>query len=113
MKKRIAVVAPPSAKEAATAGSVTFKVLNPRGEIEPPPTLIPTPRVTELAGKRVGLYWNGKGGTAVFFDTVEKLLKEKFPTVMVLRYTGAFDPGDKLAAKMAKECDTFIDGVGD
>ena len=113
MEKRIAVVAPPSAKEAAAAGSVTFKVLNPRGEIEPPPTLAPTPRVTELAGKKIGLYWNGKGGTYVFFDTVEKLLKEKFPTVTVLRYTGAFDPGDKLAAKIAKECDTFIDGVGD
>ena len=113
MGKRIAVVAPSSAKEAAANGAVAFKVLNPRGEIEPPPTLIPTPRVTELAGKKIGLYLNGKGGTSVFFDTVEKLLKEKFPSVTVLRYTGAFDPGDKLAAKIAKECDTFINGVGD
>jgi hypothetical protein len=113
MGKRIAVVAPSSEKEAGAAGVVTFKVLNPRGEIEPPPTLVPAPRVTELAGKKVGLYWNGKGGTYVFFDTVEELLKEKFPTVTVLRYTGAFDPGDKLAAKIAEECDTFIDGVGD
>ena len=113
MKKRIAVVEPPSAKNAAATGLVTFKVLNPRGEIEPPPTLALPPRVTELAGKRIGLYWNGKGGTYVFFDTVEKLLKEEFPTATVLRYTGAFDPGDKLAAKIAEECDTFINGVGD
>jgi hypothetical protein len=113
MEKRIPVVAPPLAKGVAPAGSVTFKMLNPRGEIEPPPTLTLTPRVTELAGKKIGLYWNGKGGTSVFFDTVEKLLKEKFPTVTVLRYAGAFDPGDKLAAQIAKECDTFIDGVGD
>lgn len=113
MAKRIAVVAPPSGQGAGAAGAVTFKMLNPRGEIEPPPTLIPTPRVTALADKRIGLYWNGKGGTSVFFDTIEKLLKEKFPTVTILRYTGAFDPGDKLAAQIAKECDTFIDGVGD
>ena len=113
MEKRIAVVAPQSAQEAAAAGAVTFRVLNPRGEIEPPPILAPTPRVAELAGKKIGLYWNGKGGTYVFFDTVEELLKEKFPTVTVLRYTGAFDPGDKLAAQIAKECDTFINGVGD
>ena len=93
--------------------AVTLEVLNPRGEIEPPPTLAPTARVTHLAGKRVGLYWNGKVGTDVFFDTVEKLLKEKFPTIKVLRYVGAFDPGDPLAAKIAKEVDTFIDGVGD
>jgi len=95
------------------AAQVSFELLNPRGEIEPPPTLAPTPRVTDLAGKTVGLYWNGKVGTDVFFDTVENLLKEKFPTIKVLRYVGAFDPGDALAAKMAKEVDTFIDGVGD
>ena len=93
--------------------AVTLEVLNPRGEIEPPPTLAPKARVTDLAGKRVGLYWNGKVGTDVFFDTVETLLKEKFPTIKVLRYVGAFDPGDALATKMAKEVDTVINGVGD
>ena len=113
MEKRIPVVPRPSAVEATAAGSVTFEVLNPRGEIEHPPILAPAPRVAELAGKKVGLYWNGKRGTSVFFDTVEELLKEKFPTITILRYTGAFDPGDKLAAQIAKECDTFIDGVGD
>jgi hypothetical protein len=95
------------------AAQVTLEVLNPRGEIEPPPTLAPSTRVTDLAGKKIGLYWNGKVGTDVFFDTVEKLLKEKFPTIKVLRYTGAFDLGDKLAAKIAKEVDTLINGVGD
>jgi len=113
MAKRTAVVAPPTAQGAAAADAVTFKALNPRGEIEPPPTFTPAVRVAELAGKKIGLYWNGKGGTSVFFDTVEKLLKEKFPTVTVLRYAGAFDPGEKLAARIAEECDTFIDGVGD
>jgi hypothetical protein len=95
------------------AAEVSLELLNPRGEIEPPPTLAPTPRLTDLAGKRVGLYWNGKVGTNVFFDAVEEMLKEKFPTIKVFRYVGAFDPGDALAAKMAKEVDTVIDGVGD
>ena len=113
MEERFKIVAPPSAKEAANAGSFVLKVLNPRGEIEPPPSLAITPRVTELAGKKIGLYSNGKGGTSVFFDTLQILLKEKFPTATILRYTGAFDPAEKLAAKIAEECDTFIDGVGD
>lgn len=93
--------------------SVTLEVLNPRGEITPPPTLAPAPRVTDLAGKKIGLYWNGKVGTDVFFDVVEELLKKKFPTATVLRYSGAFDLGDTIAAKMEKECTTFIYGVGD
>ncbi len=95
------------------AAQVSLELLNPRGEIEPPPTLAPAPRVTDLAGKRVGLYWNGKVGTNVFFDKVEEMLKEKFPTIMVSRYVGAFDLGDALAAKIAKEVDTLINGVGD
>jgi hypothetical protein len=113
MKEGIEVVTPPSAKEARAAGSIILKVLNPRGEIEPPPSLTITPRLTDLAGKKIGLYSNGKAGTSVFFDTLERLLKERFPTATLLRYTGAFDPGEKLAAKIAEECDTFIDGVGD
>ena len=103
----------PPVKEVLAESPVTLKVLNPRGEVDPPRTLAPTPRVTDLAGKRIGLYWNGKVGTDVFFDVVEELLKKKFPTATVLRYQGAFDLGDVLAAKMAKECDTFIYGVGD
>ncbi len=108
-----ALLTAPPIKEVLAEGPVTLKILNPRGEIEPPPTLAPTPRVTDLGGKKIGLYWNGKVGTDVFFDVVEELLKKKFPTATVLRYQGGFDLGDVLAAKMAKECDTFIYGVGD
>jgi len=93
--------------------SVTLEVLNPRGEIEPPPTLAPTPRVMDLAGKKIGLYWNGKEDGDLFWDVVEGLLKKKFPTATILRYRGPFDLGDKIAATMAKECDTFLYGVGD
>ena len=95
------------------AAQISLELLNPRGEIESPATLAPTARVTDLAGKRVGLYWNGKVGTNVFFDTVEEMLKEKFPTIKVSRYAGAFDLGDALAGKIAKEVDTVINGVGD
>jgi len=108
-----AVAAAPSASGGAAAGSVTLKVLNPRGESESPPNLAISGRVTDLAGKKIGLYWLGKPDGDVFFARIQKLLEEKFPTATVLRYTGAFDIGDGLAAKMAKEVDTFIYGVGD
>ena len=108
-----AVAAPPLAKGVAAAGSVTLTVLNPRGESEPPQNLGITGRVTDLAGKKIGLYWLGKPDGDVFFARVQKLLEEKFPTAKVLQYTGGFDIGDALAAKVAKEVDTFVYGVGD
>jgi len=92
---------------------VTLEVLNPRGEIVPLPTLVPAPRVTELAGKKIGIFWNGKQGGNNFWDVIEELLKERFPTATILRFKGPFDIGDRLAGTMAKEVDTFIYGVGD
>lgn len=92
---------------------VTLEVLNPRGEVPPLPTFSPAPRVTDLAGKTIGIYWNGKAGGNNFWDAFEELLKERFPTAKIVRYKGPFDLGQKMAETIAKECDTFIYGVGD
>ena len=93
--------------------AVILEVLNPRGEIKPVPTLAPAPRVAELAGRKIGLYWNGKPGGDNLWDLIGGMLKEKFPTAEILRYRGEFDLGDQLAPTLAKEVDTFIYGVGD
>src|SRR4030042_6679994 len=87
------------------AAQVSLELLNPRGEIKPPPTFAPTPRVTDLAGKRIGIYWNGKSGGNNFWDVAEELLKEKFPTATILRYKGPFDLGEKTAGIVATEVD--------
>ena len=93
--------------------TTTLEVLNPRGEVDPPKTLGISPRVATLAGKRIGLYDNGKEGFADFLNVIEKLLKEKYPTATIVRFNGAFDCGDALAAKIAKSVDTVLYGSGD
>ena len=94
-------------------GVVNLEVLNPRGEIPPPPFVAPTARITDLAGKKIGLYWIGKAGGNNFWDAVEQLLKEKYPTAKISRYRGPFDLGEKRAVEIAKEVDTILYGVGD
>ena len=93
--------------------AVTLEVLNPRGEIPPPPVQAPNPRVTDLGSKKIGIYWNEKAGGNNFWDVIEELLTQAFPTAKIVRYRGPFDPGETKAATIAKECDTFIYGVGD
>ncbi len=93
--------------------AVTLEVMNPRGIIPPPPFNAPSPRVKELAGKRIGIYWIGKAGGDNFWDGVEELLKAKYPNAEIKRYKGAFDLGEKMAAQVAKEVDTLFYGVGD
>jgi hypothetical protein len=92
---------------------VTLKVLNPRGEIDTSMIKGVNPRVPNLAGKTIGLYWNGKPDGDLFWDVIEKKLKKKFPKVSVLRYNGPGDLGDSMAPKIVKEVDALMYGVGD
>lgn len=95
------------------ASEVTLHLLNPRGEITLPPVSPPSKRLADFRGKKIGLYWNEKPGGIHFWNSIEMLLKEKLPDTTILRYSGAFDLGDKLAARMASEADAFLYGVGD
>ncbi|MFC1534740.1 hypothetical protein ACFL7M_15410 [Thermodesulfobacteriota bacterium] len=98
---------------ASSLAKATIEVLNPRGEIKPPKTLGISPRLTDLAGKTIGLYDNGKQGFAAYLDVTEQLLKKKYPTATVKRYRGAFDLGRRLSSKIPKEVDAVIYGSGD
>lgn len=92
---------------------VKLKVFNPRNKIKAGETLGVSQRVSELMGKRIGLYWNGKPDGDYFWDIIEGLLKEKFPTSTFMRYNGSFDLGEAMADKIAGEVDTLMYGVGD
>jgi hypothetical protein len=93
--------------------AATLEVMNPRGEIAPPATIRPAPRLIDLAGKTIGLYWNGKAGADKLLDVFEILLQERFPTARVRRYEGPLDVGETLAADLCGQADTFVYGVGD
>jgi hypothetical protein len=95
------------------AEALKLQVLNPRGEITLPPVFAPSARIADLAGKKIGLYWNGKAGGDHFWNQVEVLLKAKLPGTTIVRYEGAFDLKDEYAKKVAGETDAFLYGVGD
>ena len=97
----------------SAVAQVAIEVLNPRGEIESDEVYGISPRVPDLAGKTIGLYSNGKGGITQFLNFVEGNIKQRYPTVTVKRYSGAFDVGDKLAQQIAREVSAVVYGVGD
>jgi hypothetical protein len=49
----------------------------------------PAPRLRELSGATIGLYWNIKAGGDHALDRTEALLKARFPGVTFRRYTGS------------------------
>ncbi len=93
--------------------SVRLKLLNPRGEIEPPPVYTPSPRLSGLDGKRIGMYSNGKQGVDNFFTAIEELLKQRYTNITIKRLTGAFEIRDEEVDDFISDIDAFIYAIGD
>jgi hypothetical protein len=100
-----------------TVAQVTIEVMNPRGEIPPPPTRGITPRVSNLAGKKIVLVDNGKFGADNFLNVVAQILKQKYPAATIV-----MDPKPsaqtitdlpKWYPTVKQQGDLFIFGVGD
>jgi hypothetical protein len=58
-----------------------YEVLSPWAEADPIPLKgLTAPRVTDLAGKKIGLFINDKRAAPPVRAVVERKLKERFPT---------------------------------
>jgi len=57
-----------------------YEVLSPWAEVDPIPLRGISPRVTNLAGKKIGLFRNFKRAARPILTVVETKLKERFPT---------------------------------
>lgn len=96
-----------------TSRKVVLEVLNPRGIIEAKKYYVPSPRVKDLDGKRVGLYWNGKHGLDNFYTVFAELLKKRYPPATTTILRGAFLIREEDAQDWQDKIDTFVYGVGD
>lgn len=102
-----------------------YEVLSPLGE--PAVEMVTlAPRLDTLEGKTIGALWNGGFRGDESFPIIEKMLRERYPTVKLIPYTefplttiASFHPEQKaqtLAALRAKlketGCDAVITGNG-
>lgn len=100
------------------SAEVKLAVLNPRGDVQPPPAKGLQPRPASLDGKRIALLENGKMGAREFFDALEGLLKQRYPNTTVLRMPKpegsrfAFNAKDWYP-EVARRADAFAYGMGD
>ena len=113
----LAVASAKTVQAPAKQGSITLQVLNPMGVIEPPPTLGLSPRVTDLAGKKIALMHNNKQGASNLYDALQELLQKKYPTATLVRgyQTGPTNPPQdpEMYKKAAAECQAFVFAMGD
>ena len=66
-----------------------YEVLSPWAEVDPIPFRgLTAPRLTDLAGKKIGLFASSKPISKRIMTVVEKKLKERFPTSETSWYVG-------------------------
>ncbi len=87
-------------------GQVVLEVLNPRAVLPSIPVSgLTAPRLDSLEGKRI-LLSGGKPDAIVFFDVLGELLKERYPTLTIVR--GA---SSTVTENNKNDFDAWIEGV--
>ena len=76
-----------------TTGSNLFEVLSPWAEADPISSRGIMPRLTDLAGKKIGLLANAKRAAKPILSVVERKLKERFPSAQISWYFTQFAVG--------------------
>ena len=78
----------------------------------------PAVRPTDLAGKRIGLYWNYKSGGDLALAHVKELLGKRYPDARFEEFVA--DVGftvkygtEKLADRVASACDVVVGTTAD
>lgn len=96
-----------------------YEVLNPWAEIDPVAPEGISPRVTDLSGKRIGLFYTSKISSPVIQDTVEQELNKRFSNVTFSRFSRmpncevADTPDKEKYEKWIQEQDAIVYAVGD
>ena len=96
---------------------VNLEVLNPQAELSRQDVSI-APRLSELSGKTIGLYWDNKPSGNIVNNFTAELLANKFKNISFKEYVGSVGMASKNATAdeldmMAKECDAIIGAIGD
>jgi hypothetical protein len=63
-----------------------YEVLSPWAEVDPMPLKGISPRITDLTGKKIGLYYNPKRAGKPMLEVVERKLRERFTAVGFSRF---------------------------
>ena len=96
-----------------------YEIISPWADADSPPLRGISDRVEDLEGKKIGLFYNSKRAVIPISDTVEKKLKERFPSLDFSRFVLMANAGvdetlekDRFEA-WVKEVDSVLLFYGD
>ena len=87
----------------------TYEVLSPWAEADPIPLRGISPRVADLAGKRIGLFASNKPAAPRMMTVLEQKMKERFPSSEISRYDA--QEGFMVLQMVGKDKERFVEWV--
>jgi hypothetical protein len=91
--------------------SATYEVLSPWSEADPIPLQGLSPRLDDLAGKKIGLLCNSKRAAPLILEVAERLLKEKYTTVATSYFYARSFSVSTLERDRKEEFDDWLKGL--
>jgi hypothetical protein len=88
-----------------------YEVLNPWAETDPISLRGISPRLTDLAGKKIGLLRNNKRAGEPILTVTARKLKEKFPDIEFSWYRGTAMSASHFEKDKIQEFEDWINGV--
>ena len=88
-----------------------YEVLCPWAEADPVQLRGITPRVKNLAGKKIGLFSNNKRAAALTLTAVETRLKELVPSIQTTRYTYTRTATPEMLSEGKARFEAWVSGV--
>ena len=89
----------------------SFEVLSPWADVDPVALRGITPRPNDLAGKKIGLFSNGKRAAALTLTAFEARLKEKVPSVETFWYTSTKVNTPEILTEGRARFEAWVKGV--
>lgn len=97
----------------------SYEVMSPWAEVDPVPLEGINPRLPGLAGRRIGLFHNGKVAARPMIDAVEAELRGRYADIRIARFgrTANLEVAEtsdrERYEEWVKEVDAVIHAVGD
>jgi hypothetical protein len=91
--------------------SVTLKILNPRGTVNVTKQIQSSPRLKDLAGKKIGILNNGKAGGMMLLPYLIDALQKHHPGIEIRQWEVPLAWPEEVKEPVLNEITNQSDGV--
>jgi hypothetical protein len=88
-----------------------FEILSPWADADPVPLKGISARLTDLEGKKIGLFTNSKRAAPLALSAVERRLKERYPSLTTSWYTSTQVNTPEIKTQNSAKFEAWVGGV--